>query len=154
MLPPLSLKAAKKVFLEINPLSLEAEGGDAERLDMILHELDYVPLAVQLFACVSRNCPLQYMCNRWMEKRTAMLACGAKQDKLESFEVSIALSLAAPDISNTPEAIHLLSMLCQLPDGLHMWEERLPIIGSGFHDVHLLLSLLHDAALVFKRGIG
>jgi hypothetical protein len=139
------------MFLEINPLSLKAETGDAELLDMILHELGYVPLAVQLFAHVSRGHPLQYMCNRWMEKRTAMLAHGAKPDKLESFEVSITLSLAAPDISNTPEAVQLLSMLCQLPDGLHMWEERLPIIGARFQYVYFLFSLLHDAALVFME---
>jgi hypothetical protein len=151
ILPPLSSQAAKKLFLEINPQ--ECEGDNGQLLDIILEELGYVPLAVQLFAQVSRNRPLQFMCNTWRAKRTTMLvAYGANPDKLESFEVSIAISLEAPDIVCNPDAIQLLSMLCHLPDGLHQWEERLPIIGAGFQDVDLLFFKLQDAALLFTEG--
>src|ERR1700736_1848156 len=152
ILPPLSFQAAKDLFLEINPVTLEDESGDGKLLNLILKELGYVPLAVQLFANVSRNRPLQFMCNTWIARKTAMLAHGANPDKLESFEVSIAISLEAPDIRCNPDAIQLLSMLCQLPDGLHQWEERLPKVGAGFPDVHFLFFLLHNAALLFTEG--
>ncbi|KAF8236425.1 hypothetical protein L208DRAFT_1252470 [Tricholoma matsutake] len=60
ILPPLPSQAAKKLFLAINP---DCEDNDGQLLDIILEELGYVPLAVQLFAQVSRNRPLQFMCN-------------------------------------------------------------------------------------------
>jgi tetratricopeptide (TPR) repeat protein len=90
------------------------------------------------------------MLKRWTEKKTAMLRTheGAP-GKLESIEVSIELSLATVDIKNNPEAVQLLGILCQLPDGLHRWEERLPIVAAGLHDVHHLVHLLLKTALVF-----
>jgi hypothetical protein len=56
--------------------------------------------------------------------------------KLESIEVSISLSLATLDLTSNPDAVQLLSILCQLPDGLRQWEERLPLIliGAGLQN--------------------
>ena len=65
-------------------------------------------------------------------RRTAILALGTKPDKLESLEVSIALFLTELNLTNNPEAVQLLSMLCQLSDGLYQWKEQLPIVGATF----------------------
>jgi hypothetical protein len=66
--------------------------------------------------------------------------------------VSISLSLTALDITNHPEAVQLLSILCHLPDGLGQWEERLPHIGAGFQNVHYLVHLLYKTSLIFMMG--
>jgi hypothetical protein len=52
-LPPLSPHDAKNMFLTINPLFNNGDNGDGQNLDMLLAEMDYVPLAVQLLAQVS-----------------------------------------------------------------------------------------------------
>jgi tetratricopeptide (TPR) repeat protein len=95
----------------------------------------------------------RYMLNRWREKQTAML-CTHKgtPGKLESIEVSISLSLATLDITSNPEAVQLLGILCQLPDGLRQWEERLPLIWAGQQSVHDLVYVLHKTALLCMAG--
>ena len=85
-------------------------------------------------------------------RRTAILALGTKPDKLESLEVSIALFLTELNLTNNPEAVQLLSMLCQLSDGLYQWKEQLPIVGATFQDIDFLFSLLCDRALIFMDG--
>ena len=122
---------------------------------MLLAEMDYVPLAVQLLAQVSIGFSPLHMLKRWKEEKTAMLhthEAEARPGKLESIEVSISLSLAALDITNHPDAVQLLSVLCHLPDGLGQWEEQLPHIGAGFQNIHHLVHLLHKTALLFITG--
>ncbi|KIM71266.1 hypothetical protein PILCRDRAFT_17220 [Piloderma croceum F 1598] len=122
-LPPLSPPDAKSMFLAINQ-SINIGDGKDEHLDMLLAEMDYVPLAVRLLANVCIGFSPQYMLARWRKEQTAML-CTHKvtPGKLESIEVSISLSLATLEITSHPEAVQLLSILCQLPDGLQQWEE-------------------------------
>jgi tetratricopeptide (TPR) repeat protein len=152
-LPQLSPADAKRTFLAINPSLNNGEPRDEESLDTLLAEMDHVPLAVQLLAHVSIGFSPQYMLKRWTEKKTAMLRMHeGTPGKLESVEVSIELSLAAFDIKRNPEAVQLLGILCQLPDGLHEWEERLPIVAARLHHVHHLVHLLHKTALVFIAG--
>ena len=86
--------------------------------------MDYVPLVVVLLAQVSIGFSPRYMLNRWREKQTEMLCTRELQPrKLESIEVSISLSLTTLEIMSNPDAIQLLGILCQLPDGLHQWEK-------------------------------
>ena len=154
-LPPLSPKAAEEAFLAINPLSIDGniDSDNQCNLDILLKEMDYVPLAIRLLAQVSMGFSSQYMLKRWRTEKTALLRTREVQlDRLESIEVSISLSLATLDITNNPEAIQLLGVLCQLPDGLLQWEERLPLIGAGFQNVHHLMHLLHKTALLFIAG--
>jgi tetratricopeptide (TPR) repeat protein len=152
-LPQLSPPDARRSFLAINPSWNNGERTDEECLDTLLAEMDHVPLAVQLLAHVSIGFSPLYMLKRWTEKKTAMLRIHeGTPGKLESVEVSIELSLAAFDVKSNPEAVQLLGILCQLPDGLHEWEERLPIVASRLHDVHRLVHLLHKTALVFIAG--
>jgi hypothetical protein len=81
-----------------------------------------------------------------------LLICQQTPGKMESIEVSIELSLSAPDIEDNPEAVQFLRILCLLPDGLRKWEERLPIVAAGLHDVHDLVHLLHKTALILIAG--
>jgi len=154
-LPPLSPPDAKSMFLAINP-SLDSGGCEDEQyLDMLLGEMDHIPLAVRLLAQVCIGFSPQYMLTRWREERTAMLRTHeATPGKLESIEVSISLSLATLDITRNPDAVELLSMLCQLPDGLQQWEERLPLIltGSGLQNFRHLVHLLNKTALLYTMG--
>jgi tetratricopeptide (TPR) repeat protein len=153
ILSPLSSPAAKSLFLAINPLPSNGDIGGESSLDFLLAEMNYVPLAIQLLAQVSIGFSPSYMLQRWKKEKTAMLHTHeADPDKLESIEVSISLSLAALDITNNPEAVQLLSTLCQLPDGLYQWEERLTYIGEGFQNVNHLVHILHKTALLFISG--
>jgi tetratricopeptide (TPR) repeat protein len=154
-LPPLSPPAAKSLFLAINPSLNNRESKHEEYLDTLLAEMDHVPLAVRLLAQVSIGFSPLYMLKRWREETTAMLCTHETMPgKLESIEVSISLSLSALDITSNPEAVQLLGILCQLPDGLHHWEERLQLIGAGLRNIHRLVHLLHKTALIFIAGSG
>jgi tetratricopeptide (TPR) repeat protein len=152
-LPRLSSRDAKRVFLAINPSLSDGGRGDEECLDKLLEEMDYVPLAVQLLAQISIGFSSQYMLKRWNQEKTAMLCTHeGPPGKLESIEVSISLSLTTLDIRSNPATIQLLVILCQLPDGLHQWEERLPIISTGLQNIHHLVYLLRKTALIFLAG--
>ena len=151
-LPPLLPPDAKSLFLAINsPLN----AGDDKHLDTLLAEMDYVPLAVLLLAQVSIGFSSRYMVNRWREKQTELLCThNVTPGRLESIEVSISLSLATLEITSNPDAVQLLGILCQLPDGLRQWEEHLPLIWKGRQSVHDLVHVLHKTALIFIAGSG
>jgi tetratricopeptide (TPR) repeat protein len=152
-LPQLSPLDAKRLFLAINPSLSDGGRGDAGCLDRLLEEMDYVPLAVRLLAQISIGFSSQYMLKRWNQEKTAMLRTHeGPPGKLESIEVSISLSLTTLDIRSNPATVQLLVILCQLPDGLHRWEERLPIISTGLQNIHHLVYLLRKTALVFIAG--
>lgn len=120
---------------------------------MLLKEMDYVPLAIQLLAQVSIGFSPLYVLKRWREEATAMLYIHEiKPNKLESVKVSISVSLAALDITNNLEVVQLLGVLWQLPDGLCQWEEQLSLVGAGFLNVYHSMYLLHKAALILIAG--
>jgi hypothetical protein len=148
-LGPLAAPAAKEAFLAINPLFAGGDESNDNRHDLeeLLAEMDYVPLAIRLLASVSIGFSPQYILRRWKKEKIAMLSTG--DGSLENIEVSIRLSITALDVTNNSEAVQLLGVLSQLPDGLLQWEERLPLIATGFQNVHRSFHLLHKAALVF-----
>jgi tetratricopeptide (TPR) repeat protein len=152
-LPQLPPPDAKRMFLAINTSLSNGGCGDEECLDKLLAEMDYVPLAVRLLAQVSIGFSPPYMLKWWNEEKTAMLRTyEGPPGRLDSVDISISLSLAVLDIKNNPETLQLLHILSQLPDGLHRWEERLPIISTGLQNFHHLIYLLHKTALVFVAG--
>jgi tetratricopeptide (TPR) repeat protein len=152
-LNPLSHPDAKRVFLAINPSMNDPDRRDKECLDTLLTEMDCVPLAIRLVAQVSIGFSPQYMLNRWRKETTVILHAGEELPvRLESVDVSISLSLAALDIKNNPETVQLLGILSQLPDGLHRWEERLPVVAAGLLKVRHLVYLLRKIALLFTTG--
>ena len=152
-LHPLAPPDAKSLYLAINPSLNDANNEGQEHLDTLLAEVDYVPLAVRLLAQVGIGFSPVYMLKRWRDEKIAMLHThDTMPGKLESIEVSISLSLATLDITSNPDAVQLLSILCQLPDGLHQWEERVSVIAAGLRNIPHLVHLLHKTALIFIAG--
>ncbi|KAF7964520.1 hypothetical protein HWV62_6263, partial [Athelia sp. TMB] len=129
----LSPEAARNVFLTINPMFCCGSSSGDEILSELLREVDYVPLAIHLLAQVSLDLTPQSTLRQWQKKKTQMLTLDQfTADRLESVEVSIALSINSLDTSGNSEAIQLLGMLCLLPDGLLQWQERLELIEERF----------------------
>ncbi|KAF7978282.1 hypothetical protein HWV62_1132 [Athelia sp. TMB] len=152
-LSTLSPEAAKDVFLAINPAFCRGLSSDDEILDHVLNELDCVPLAIHLFAQVSLGSSPDSSLKQWRKKRTQMLSLDQfTEDRLESVEVSIALSITSLDATNHPGAIQLLGMLCLLPDGLLHWEERLEIIEDTFDTAIRDLQRIQRFALAYASG--
>ncbi|KZP29446.1 hypothetical protein FIBSPDRAFT_1038827 [Athelia psychrophila] len=154
-IPALSPTSAKDLYLAIHGPLPSGSNSDDEVLDELLKELDYVPLAINLLAQVSRDSKPPVMLKRWQERKTQMLRVetGARtQDRLESLDVSISLSMESLHVDRNPEAIQLLGMLCLLPDGLLGREERLEVIEKTFKTATSDLSLLRKLALVYTAG--
>ncbi|KZP08502.1 hypothetical protein FIBSPDRAFT_938972 [Athelia psychrophila] len=148
-LPPLSAPSAKEVFLAINATFCNGSDDGNVVLDELLKELDYVPLAIHLLAHVSKDLTSQYVLQQWQKHRTRMLSLDRyTNDKLESVDVSISLSMESLDVEQNSEAIQLLGMLCLLPDGLLSWQERLEVIEETFNTATFDLQLLRKYALV------
>ncbi|KZP29193.1 hypothetical protein FIBSPDRAFT_947188 [Athelia psychrophila] len=105
-LPPLAATSAKEVFLTINATFCNGSDDGNEVLDELLRALNYCTLPTK--------------------QRTRMLSLDSNtQDKLESVEVSVSLSMESLDVERNHKAIQLLGMLCLLPDGLLRWQDRL-----------------------------
>ncbi|KAF7972926.1 hypothetical protein HWV62_16584 [Athelia sp. TMB] len=152
-LSPLSPLHAKDVFLAINTAFIGVPDDETAVLDELLRELDYVPLAIHLLAQISLGLSPAFVLELWREQRTRLLALDPfTQDKLESVEVSIALSITSVGVTKNPQAIRLLGMLCLLPDGLFHYEERLAIIAKVIPTSMSDFFLLRKFALVYISG--
>lgn len=152
-LSTLSPEAARDVFLAVNPAFCRGSSSDDKILDEVLKELDCVPLAIHLFAQVSLGSSPDSSLKKWRKKRTQMLSLDQfTEDRLESVEVSISLSITSLDTTSHPGAIQLLGMLCLLPDGLLHWEERLELIEETFDTASSDLQRIRRFALAYTSG--
>lgn len=147
-LSPLSLDASRSLYLTMNPVPLGNDPLASEHLDLLMEELAYIPLAIHLVANMGQELSCQDMLAKWNEEKTVMLH-SSNSEQLDSLDVSIHLSLKSSIVTENPDAIQLLSIICHLPDGLLQWQERLTLITVGFQNVHQSLDVLLRAALVF-----
>jgi tetratricopeptide (TPR) repeat protein len=144
---PLDPKSARSAFLALNPVHLTPES--QKDLDILLKELDYVPLAIKLVAQVGTGQSCQHMLKRWSEKRTSLLQThGSASDRMSSVNISIANSLQLLAVQENPESIRLLSVISHLPDGVTLWEEKLSAM------VKTLKSLDDAAAILLKVSLA
>jgi hypothetical protein len=91
--------------------------------------------------------------NRWREKQTELRCThNVTPGKLESMEVSISLSLHTLKITSNPDAVQLLGVLCEVPDGLWQWEEQLTLSWTGQRNVYYLVHVLHKTSLILVAG--
>lgn len=152
-LPPISPPFAKEVFQAVNPAFRNCVENEDRILDDLLKEVDYIPLAIHLLAQVSFGFSAAFMLKRWREEKTEMLRLDeVTEDKHESLEVSISLSIRSLGVKQNPGAVQLLGMLCLLPDGLHRWEDRLDAIGKTLINGASAVTLLQRLALIQVTG--
>ena len=74
-------------------------------LDKLLKELDYFPLAIRLFATVSKGLSLSYLLKQWREERNELLASRKDQQSSIAIVVSISILLLLECKYNTYELI-------------------------------------------------
>ncbi|WP_370971098.1 tetratricopeptide repeat protein [Amycolatopsis sp. cg9] len=118
VLGPLSLADAVDVFSEV--------AGDRHRgdpaVELLVAELDGVPLAITLLATLARaEAGLDMLMSAWRSKRTDLLAHAARPDRTSSLPVSIELSWDRL----SRDARTALSLAALLPDG---WPRDRPVL--------------------------
>jgi len=122
VLSPLSLKGAQSVFHAIT-----GKSEPKDEIDLLLMELDCVPLAVVLLAQLAKYQSIRSLLQQWRTHKTGLLHDQSpNSDRLTSIEVSISLSLKSSSMTvQGPGAGQLLALISHLPDGVLKWEERL-----------------------------
>jgi len=122
VLSPLSLEGAQSVFHAIT-----GKSEPKHEIDLLLMELDCVPLAVVLLAQLAKYQSISSLLQQWRTHKTGLLHDQSpNSDRLTSIEISISLSLKSSSMTvQGPDAGQLLALISHLPDGVLKWEERL-----------------------------
>lgn len=147
---PLSPIAAEQTFFAINSSADDLDESEHRALDILLKELDYIPLAIRLLAAVGQGYSPSYLLQQWAAERTSLLHI--RDHRLDSVDVSISLSLSQLSITQNPEAIQLLGVLALLSDGLNNWTSRISDVAAKFERVHYLIRILQQTSLVALSG--
>lgn len=117
-LGPLCRTAARELFLTLAGSRFQ----DDPDLDPLLDAVDRVPLAVSVLARAAVPAPdLAAVRQRWQscrDHRAARLRWQGVQEWLLHVEVPLEVALTGPGI--TPDALRLLSLLADLPDGVRL----------------------------------
>ena len=125
VLAPLATNEARHLFLDLAPRIMVAD----PCLDMLLHELGGVPLAIELTAC--RAAPDNSLQDLWDEWQRLGLRLAAHPDlpagRLTSVERSIELSLQSGRLRE--EGRRLFRLLGHLPAGMAR-EDRVALLGD------------------------
>lgn len=143
-LGPLGQPAARDLFLTLAGSRFDDDPG----LDPLLDLVDRVPLAVSVLARAARSQPdLAAVRGRWQscrDQRAARLRWRGVQEWLLYVEVPLEVALTGPGI--TPDALRLLSLLADLPDGVRL--EDLPLLLLKGDEAAPVLT---DAGLAFEE---
>lgn len=145
LVPGLPEAEARELFL--------ARAGERHRhsalLPGLLTTMDGVPLAIELLATQVRTdeTSLARVAKAWLAKRTELLAVRPDaKDRLDSYEVSLALSLGSP--SMTEAGYQLYALMGRLPAGLRTeWVGQLLYVEG-----ETALETLSNLGLVFDAG--
>ncbi|THV04644.1 hypothetical protein K435DRAFT_961825 [Dendrothele bispora CBS 962.96] len=146
---PVPAKEAFKAFAGNNTQS--TDDSDSQ-IDSLLHQLEYVPLAIRLSAQHVKRVPLQALIKMWEKERMSILEePGVNAGRLTSVGFSIDLSIKIFKIEG--KRLVLLSVISFLPDGIPFWHECLDQIfsGEGWHSN--VSSLLHSS-LIYDQNDG
>jgi serine/threonine protein kinase/tetratricopeptide (TPR) repeat protein len=140
---PLDPLSARSAFLAI---SGERYQNDPD-LDPLLLDLDGLALAVILLASQAEGEPdLSMLRQRWQEQRTAVLQRAGAQERLQSLEVSLRLSIDSPRMAE--ESRRLLAILGLLPEGVAR-EDLMELLPHHGRDA---ASVLRKVGLAFDQG--
>src|SRR4029079_6549954 len=142
--PPLDLRAARRLFLDE---AKKPELSQDALLDHMLRLLDGVPLALVLVANNTHGeDSLSGVIKRWTKGTSMATRTIVDDERKDSLNTSFELSLKSRRM--TPQALHLLSVLAILPDGIrHLdLEALLPGDGDGAAARLRMLALAFDEA--------
>ncbi|TDL20579.1 hypothetical protein BD410DRAFT_772551 [Rickenella mellea] len=132
----LSNNAAKMTYHAISPTS------DDMMLEILLSEVDCLPLAVTLLAHLARcGFSPKELHKRWIKERSKLMSLGGK-NKSKSLDISIGLSINSPLMMQNEDAFSLLKIVAYLPAGLPV--VHLPEITS-------CIESLTEAQIVLSR---
>ncbi|KAF7354190.1 NB-ARC domain-containing protein [Mycena venus] len=112
-LKPLHPSASAEIFYDISDPPSMAELSDFEE---IMSMTGHLPLAVSLMASVASSEGYSGTLMRWKAGDTSLVSIG--NDRGSNLDRSIQISLSSPRMMSRPTALHLLSVLAVLPDGL------------------------------------
>jgi tetratricopeptide (TPR) repeat protein len=145
VLSPLSLEGAQSVFHAIT-----GKSEPKHEIDLLLMELDCVPLAVVLLTQLAKYQSVSSLLQQWRTHKTGLLHDqGPNSDHLTSIEVSISLSLKSPSMTmQGPDAVQLLALISHLPDGVLKWEERLENLTT-LKNIPQIVGTLTKVALAY-----
>ncbi|KZV60711.1 hypothetical protein PENSPDRAFT_759879 [Peniophora sp. CONT] len=122
---PLSFDAASNTWIEIC-------GSRDVHSDKLIQAVDCVPLAVVLLANLAQSVSTETLWTRWESEQTKLLRGRGPENHLNSVETSIQLSLQGPRFEENPAATDLLSVLCNLPQG--MLVSHTPAFAEAFKE--------------------
>jgi len=144
-LAPFSIEAAMETFEDTADLKLVGE--DRIIAERLLHEVDRMPLAVNLLGQLAgRGVAVSELLDRWNRTHNALLRTrsdGRKYNVDASIHITIELLSTA---TTSPEPLQLLAICSLLPAGLH-----LPIfekLRKHFEDIDGARQTLRDYALI------
>jgi len=145
VLSPLSLKGAQSVFHAI-----AGKSEPKHEIDLLLMELDCVPLAVVLLGQLAKYQSISSLLQQWRTHKTGLLHDqGPNSDHLTSIEISISLSLKSSSMTvQGPDAGQLLTLISHLPDGVLKWEERLENL-TALKNIPWIVGTLTRVALAY-----
>jgi len=117
-LEPFSPEAALKTFQDRLGCRLTSEDEDIAK--ELLTAVDNMPLAVTLLGQLARRgSSVSELMDRWNREHSALLRTH-NIGRINNVEVSVKLSITmVSSADDSGESLHLLSVCCMLPDGLH-----------------------------------
>ncbi|KAF8576640.1 TPR-like protein [Ramaria rubella] len=110
----LTAEAAQQVFSDIS----HQKPKNSDKINELLQELDYVPLAIHLMARLAINVTPAKLLEQWRNQTGYKLLSRSNKGRLHNVEMSIQISLSSPRMKSSPEAMQLLSVIALLPGGV------------------------------------
>ncbi|KAF7354830.1 hypothetical protein MSAN_01397400 [Mycena sanguinolenta] len=144
-LGPLSPEASRQTFFAIS--DVPEDDADAPLVDVLLHMVGFLPLAITLLAQLAQYEPLQFLMDRYREEGTSML-CGDGDDGIE---ICIERTLYSARVNECPAALEVLGVLARFPEGTPRSEVSALVASEGRLPaaiVNKCLNVLHTTALV------
>ncbi|THU93786.1 hypothetical protein K435DRAFT_598148, partial [Dendrothele bispora CBS 962.96] len=144
----LSPDAAKEAFKAFAGDNLQDMGSYESEIDLLMNQLEYVPLAIRLSAQHVKRVSMRVLMRMWKTHKTSILnEDGRELDRLTSVSFSIDLSIEVFRI--TGNTLKLLSAIAFLPDGVPMWSEHLGEVFTEKKEWDLEVSTLLDSSLIY-----
>ncbi|THU93201.1 hypothetical protein K435DRAFT_670645, partial [Dendrothele bispora CBS 962.96] len=145
-IPTLLPVPAKEAFKAFAGNKLQSSDDSESQIDSLLHQLEYVPLAIRLSAQHVKRVQLKALTRMWEKGKTSILTEGPMPGRLTSVSFSIDLSIQIFRIEG--RTLELLAVISFLPDGIPFWIENLPQMFQG-EELNFNVSTLLESSLIY-----